>query len=103
MQLLQPALTADKPQILVFLGSCTPQRAVCHKFDMCGTARCVCPGAVSMMECVPTTAESALEEYLPLGLGLGLLVAALVLLLVLRGRQILMELASARINRIKKG
>ena len=56
-----------------------------------------------MMECVPTTAESALEEYLPLGLGLGLLVAALVLLLVLRGRQILMELASARINRIKKG
>ena len=56
------------------------------------------------MECVPTNVESkALDEYLPLGLGLGLLVAALVLLLVFRGRQILTELASARINRIKKG
>ncbi len=70
---------------------------------MFGTAKCVCPGAVSMA-CVPTTvASTALEKYLPLGLGLGLLVAALVLLLVLRGRQILTELASARINRIKKG
>ncbi len=70
---------------------------------MFGTARCVCPGGVSM-ECVPTNVESkALEKYLPLGLGLGLLVAALVLLLVFRGRQILTELASARINRIKKG
>ena len=66
------------------------------------TARCVCPGGVSM-KCVPTNVESrALEEYLPLGLGLGLLAAALVLLLLLRGRQILTELATARINRIKK-
>jgi len=55
------------------------------------------------MECVPTTVKStALEKYLPLGLGLGLLAAALVLLLLLRGRQILTELATARINRIKK-
>jgi len=53
---------------------------------------------------MPTKVESTdLEKYLPLGLGLGLLVAALVLLLVFRGRQILTELASARINRIKKG
>ncbi len=56
------------------------------------------------MECMPTKVESKnLEKYVPLGLGLGLLVAALVLLLVFCGRQILTELASARINRIKKG
>jgi CHASE1-domain containing sensor protein len=70
---------------------------------MFGTARYVCPGDVSM-ECMPTKVESKnLEKYVPLGLGLGLLVAALVLLLVFCGRQILTELASARINRIKKG
>ncbi len=56
------------------------------------------------MECVPSAVKSQLlEEYLPIGLGLAMLVAAFVLLLMLRWRQIMTELASARLNRIKRG
>ena len=63
----------------------------------------VCVGGVSM-ECVQSIVESQLlKEYLPLGLGLALLVAAVVLLLVFRWRQILNEIMSARLNRIKRG
>lgn len=56
------------------------------------------------MECVQSIVKSQLlKEYLPLGLGLALLVAAVVLLLVFRWRQILNEIMSARLNRIKRG
>lgn len=79
-------------------GESVAQRCLTVAFYMLVTA-----GGVSI-QCLPTTVRSkVLEEYLPLGIGLALLLAAFVLLLVFRGRQIMTELSTARLNRIKKG
>ena len=55
------------------------------------------------MSCAKTYVRSKLlQKYLPVGLGLGLLVALCVLLLVRHGRRIMKDLANVRINRIKR-
>ena len=59
-------------------------------------------GRVSIT-CVKTYERSKLlQKFLPLGLGLGLLVALCVLLLTCNGRRIIKDLANARVSRIKR-
>ena len=59
-------------------------------------------GRVSLV-CIATNVRSKiLQKYLPIGLGLGLLIIAGVLLLIRHGRQIMNDLANARVHRIKR-
>ena len=59
-------------------------------------------GRVSLV-CIATNVRSKiLQKYLPIGLGVGLLMVAGILLLVCHGRQIMNDLANARVNRIKR-
>ena len=62
-----------------------------------------CAGRVSMT-CVKGRVRSVLlAEYIPTGIVVCGVIIGLVLLGVCRGRQIMTELANARLNRIKRG